>query len=81
MYDPFLEEYPLCYGYWKRYADAEAKYGSADVAETVYERAVTAVPYSVDIWAHYASFKQGRLGAATEAVRRCVPPPKLNFRL
>lgn len=52
-YDAFLAEFPLCYGYWKKYADHEAKLGSPEKIVEVYERAVKAVTYSVDIWMHF----------------------------
>lgn len=57
MYDPFLGEFPLCYGYWKKYADHEGSLNTVDKVEEVYERAVSAVTYSVDIWVHYSQFK------------------------
>lgn len=69
VYDAFLAEYPLCYGYWKKYADAEAKYVSLEEASTVYDRGVAAVPYSVDLWGHYAMHKQ-KAGAAVEEIER-----------
>ncbi|KAK4785958.1 hypothetical protein SAY86_002647 [Trapa natans] len=55
VYDAFLAEFPLCYGYWKKYAEHEAP-GSVEKAMEVYERAVQAVTYSVDIWLHYCRF-------------------------
>ncbi|KAM7521754.1 hypothetical protein LguiA_011656 [Lonicera macranthoides] len=56
VYDAFLAEFPLCYGYWKKYADHEARLGSIDKVVEVYERAVQGVTYSVDIWLHYCVF-------------------------
>ncbi|XP_074268432.1 pre-mRNA-processing factor 39-1-like isoform X2 [Silene latifolia] len=56
VYDAFLAEFPLCYGYWKKYADHEARFGAIDKVVEVYERAVLGVTYSVDIWLHYCSF-------------------------
>ncbi|XP_047319841.1 pre-mRNA-processing factor 39-2-like isoform X2 [Impatiens glandulifera] len=56
VYDAFLLEFPLCYGYWKKYADHEARFGSIDRVMEVYERAVLGVTYSVDIWLHYCTF-------------------------
>ncbi|XP_031375680.1 pre-mRNA-processing factor 39-like [Punica granatum] len=55
VYDAFLAEFPLCYGYWKKYAEHEAP-GSTEKAVEVYEHAVQAVTYSVDIWLHYCRF-------------------------
>ena len=76
VYDAFLAEYPLCYGYWKKYADAEAKYVSLEEASIVYDRGVAAVPYSVDLWGHYAMHKQ-KAGAPVEEVERSVSLQKL----
>ncbi|KAL8530185.1 hypothetical protein ACS0TY_007302 [Phlomoides rotata] len=56
VYDTFLAEFPLCYGYWKKYADHEARLSSMDKVAEVYERAVQGVTYSVDMWLHYCSF-------------------------
>jgi len=47
VYDAFLAEFPLCFGYSRKYADLEVRYGHADRALEVYERAVAAVAYSV----------------------------------
>ncbi|XP_022874562.1 pre-mRNA-processing factor 39-like isoform X2 [Olea europaea var. sylvestris] len=56
VYDAFLSEFPLCYGYWKKYADHEARLSSVDKVAEVYERAVQGVTYSVDMWLHYCVF-------------------------
>ena len=31
-YDAFLEHFPYCYGYWKKFADLELKRGSIEAA-------------------------------------------------
>ncbi|KAE9621885.1 putative tetratricopeptide-like helical domain-containing protein [Lupinus albus] len=69
VYDAFLEEFPLCYGYWKKYADHEARVGSVDKVVEVYERAVQGVTYSVDMWLHYCIFAISTYGDP-ETVRR-----------
>ncbi|THF99737.1 hypothetical protein TEA_001139 [Camellia sinensis var. sinensis] len=69
VYDAFLAEFPLCYGYWKKYADHEARVGSIDKVMEVYERAVQGVTYSVDIWLHYCVFAISSYGDP-ETVRR-----------
>ncbi|KAL4571949.1 hypothetical protein LXL04_018717 [Taraxacum kok-saghyz] len=56
VYDAFLAEFPLCYGYWKKYADHEARLGSIDKVVEVYEHGVQGVTYSVDMWLHYCVF-------------------------
>ncbi|KAM7268459.1 hypothetical protein ACFE04_010625 [Oxalis oulophora] len=68
-YDAFLVEFPLCYGYWKKYADHEARLGNMDKVVEVYERAVLGVTYSVDIWLHYCIFAISTYGDP-ETVRR-----------
>lgn len=70
-YDAFLAEYPLCYGYWKKYADAEARHQNSDMVGTVYERGVAATPYSAELWVHYAAFQKGLPDATHDDVRRC----------
>ncbi|XP_022954297.1 pre-mRNA-processing factor 39-like isoform X1 [Cucurbita moschata] len=69
VYDAFLVEFPLCYGYWKKYADHEARFGSTDKVVEVYERAVHGVTYSVDIWLHYCIFALSTYGDP-ETIRR-----------
>ncbi|KAL8160710.1 hypothetical protein V2J09_002247 [Rumex salicifolius] len=69
VYDAFLAEFPLCYGYWKKYADHEARVGAIDKVVEVYERACQGVTYSVDMWLHYCSFAIGTYGDP-DTVRR-----------
>ncbi|CAI0434610.1 unnamed protein product [Linum tenue] len=69
VYDAFLAEFPLCYGYWKKYADHEARLGDMDKVLEVYERAVVGVTYSVDIWLHYCTFAISTYGDP-ETIRR-----------
>jgi pre-mRNA-processing factor 39 len=56
VYDSFLAEFPLCFGYWKKYADHEARLDGTGKVVEVYERAVLAVTYSVEIWYNYCQF-------------------------
>ena len=69
VYDAFLAEFPLCYGYWKKYADHESRLSSIHKVMEVYERAVQGVTYSVDIWLHYSVFSISTCGDP-ETVRR-----------
>lgn len=59
VFDAFLEEYPLCYGYWKKYADASAKAGDSNGAIAVYEKGVQAIPFCIDLWGHFIAFAKG----------------------
>lgn len=56
MYDAFLVEFPLCYGYWMKYANHKARLCTVDKVVEVFERAVQAATYSVDVWLHYCCF-------------------------
>lgn len=69
-YDAFLAEYPLCYGYWKKYADAEYRYAGNESACEVYNRGVQSVPYSVDLWCHCVAFQQTNVKAHADEIRR-----------
>lgn len=70
VYEPFLASFPLCYGYWKKYADAEARNQNIATAMHIFERGTSATPYSMDLWCHYAAFKKLN-GGSPEDVRRC----------
>ncbi|KAI6779084.1 Pre-mRNA-processing factor-like protein [Emericellopsis cladophorae] len=56
-YDRLLAKFPLFFGYWKKYADAEFNIAGPESAEMVYERGVAAIISSVDLWTEYCSFK------------------------
>ncbi|KAF2197761.1 hypothetical protein GQ43DRAFT_190895 [Delitschia confertaspora ATCC 74209] len=58
VYDHFLAKFPLFFGYWKKYADAEFTIGGSEAAELVYERGVSCVQNSVDLWVNYCIFKE-----------------------
>ncbi|KAF2033751.1 TPR-like protein [Setomelanomma holmii] len=57
VYDCFLTKFPLFFGYWKKYADLEFAIGGTETAEMVYERGVSCISTSVDLWANYCTFK------------------------
>ncbi|XP_011625868.1 uncharacterized protein LOC18440935 isoform X1 [Amborella trichopoda] len=56
VYDSFLQAFPLCYGYWKKYADHKARMSTTDEVVAVYERAIRSITYSVGLWVCYCSF-------------------------
>ncbi|XP_010666696.1 pre-mRNA-processing factor 39-2 isoform X4 [Beta vulgaris subsp. vulgaris] len=56
VYDSFLSEFPLCHGYWKKYAEHTTHLCSVERVVRIFERAVEAVPYSVGVWVDYCSF-------------------------
>ncbi|KAF2072928.1 hypothetical protein CYY_005750 [Polysphondylium violaceum] len=55
VYNDFLSEFPLCFLYWKRFADHEYATDNHIGAIDIYERAIKAVSYSVDIWINYTT--------------------------
>ncbi|XP_007246436.3 pre-mRNA-processing factor 39 isoform X1 [Astyanax mexicanus] len=57
----FLARYPLCYGYWKKFADLERRAGHNSKAEEVCVRGLKAIPLSVDLWIHYINLLLGTL--------------------
>ncbi|KAJ3012126.1 UNVERIFIED_CONTAM: hypothetical protein HDU68_001358 [Siphonaria sp. JEL0065] len=73
VFDGFLAKFPLCFGYWKKYCDAELRIEGAAKADEVFifgglvifviyhkktfERAVAAIHNSIDLWIHYCQFK------------------------
>ncbi|CAH2046209.1 unnamed protein product [Thlaspi arvense] len=56
VYDAFLLEFPLCHGYWKKYAYHKIKLCTLEDAVEVFERAVQAATYSVSLWLDYCAF-------------------------
>ncbi|XP_069027878.1 pre-mRNA-processing factor 39 isoform X3 [Embiotoca jacksoni] len=59
--EAFLTRYPLCYGYWKKFADLERRAGYNDKAEEVCIQGLQAIPLSVDLWIHYINLLLGTL--------------------
>ncbi|MCJ8734250.1 hypothetical protein PDJAM_G00233300 [Pangasius djambal] len=57
----FLTRYPLCYGYWKKFADLERRAGHNHKAEEVCVQGLTVIPLSVDLWIHYINLLLGTL--------------------
>ncbi|RYR16744.1 hypothetical protein Ahy_B03g061652 isoform B [Arachis hypogaea] len=55
-YENFLSNFPLCFGYWRKYAAHMARLSTADKVLEVFEKAVLAATYSVGMWVDYCSF-------------------------
>jgi len=55
-YSTFLELYPLCYGYWKKYANFEKRNNNINEFEKVLENSLSAIPISVDLWIYYMTY-------------------------
>lgn len=56
VYDSFLSEFPLCYGYWRKYANHLKRLSTVDKVVEIFERAVDSATYSVNVWDDYCSF-------------------------
>ncbi|KAG4095305.1 TPR-like protein [Neocallimastix lanati (nom. inval.)] len=57
VYENFLFKFPLCFGYWKKYSDIEMIIGGPEKAEEVFEKGVSAIHNSIDLWIQYCDFK------------------------
>ncbi|KAJ0401161.1 hypothetical protein P43SY_004368 [Pythium insidiosum] len=70
-YERFLVEFPLCFGYWNKYAQYELNLGKAADADTpprvdpadavataraIFERGVRAARHSIHMWQKYCEF-------------------------
>lgn len=55
-FESFLAEFPLCYGYWKKYCDAQTKTGGYDEGIKILHRGITAIPNSIDLWSFFCTF-------------------------
>ncbi|KAI9090990.1 putative mRNA splicing protein [Phlyctochytrium arcticum] len=69
VYDHFLNKFPLCFGYWKKYADWEFSLEGADKAQEIFERGVVSIHNSVDLWTQYCSFKVQHFGMDESGIR------------
>ncbi|RKO86442.1 hypothetical protein BDK51DRAFT_22999, partial [Blyttiomyces helicus] len=69
VYDHFLGKFPLCFGYWKKYADWEQVLVGTAGAEAIYQRGVDAIHNSVDLWTQYCSFKMENSPDDLDAVK------------
>lgn len=68
-YDKFLEEYPLCYVYWKNYAERiEELTKDFEEARKIYERSTGPLRYSEANWYNYVSFCGDRALKALESL-------------
>ncbi|XP_043700368.1 uncharacterized protein LOC122651102, partial [Telopea speciosissima] len=56
VYESFLSQFPLCYGYWKKYANHKARLSTFDKVVEIYEQAVQSATYCVGLWVDYCSF-------------------------
>ncbi|TKY60102.1 Pre-mRNA-processing factor 39 [Spatholobus suberectus] len=56
VYNDFLSKFPLCHGYWRKYAAHMTYLCTTDKVVEVFEKAVLAATYSVGMWADYCSF-------------------------
>ncbi|KAL5053685.1 hypothetical protein RYX36_034367 [Vicia faba] len=69
VYDQFLSEFPLCHGYWKKYAAHMSRLCTMDKVVQVFEQAVSAATYSVGLWVDYCSFGMSAFEDASDIQR------------
>ncbi|XP_050231299.1 pre-mRNA-processing factor 39-2 isoform X2 [Mercurialis annua] len=56
VYDSFLSEFPLCYGYWRKYVNHIIRLCNGGKVVEVFERAVASATCYVDLWVDYCCF-------------------------
>ncbi|KEH20704.1 Pre-mRNA-processing factor 39, putative [Medicago truncatula] len=69
VYKHFLSEFPLCHGYWRKYAAHMTQLSTMDKVVEVFEQAVSAATYSVGMWVDYCSFGMSSFEDASD-IRR-----------
>ena len=57
-FSKFLQRYPYCYGYWKKFSDFEKRNGSPAKTMEVFDQGLAAIPLSADLWIHLALYKK-----------------------
>jgi len=55
-YSKFLELYPLCFGYWKKYANFEKRNNNIYEFEKVLENGLSVIPSIVHLWIYYMTY-------------------------
>ncbi|WJX47347.1 hypothetical protein P8452_34048 [Trifolium repens] len=69
VYNHFLSEFPLCHGYWRKYAAHMIRLCTMEKVVEVFEQAVSAATYSVGMWVDYCSFGMSSFEDASD-IRR-----------
>ncbi|KAJ5073964.1 pre-mRNA-processing factor 39 [Anaeramoeba ignava] len=75
-FDFFLQLFPLTFGYWNKYAELDPENN-----HDIYERAIKAVPYSVEIWGFYCTFATENLPiqSTRKIFERAIETVGINF--
>lgn len=68
-FDKFLDLYPLCHGYWKKYANIERRNNNLDEFEKVIKNGLIAIPISVDLWIYYMTYLRTERSDEVEHIR------------
>jgi pre-mRNA-processing factor 39 len=68
-YDAFLAEYPLCYGYWKKYADAYSRH--TDYATATQARAAVGVATAFIFMVPQSNERNAARGLARDRPQTC----------
>jgi pre-mRNA-processing factor 39 len=50
-----LVEYPLCYGYWRKWANKEVEAGNVHAALQIMQDSVTRAPFVHELWTQYCT--------------------------
>lgn len=58
VYCKFLQLYPYCYCYWRKFADFEKRNNNIIQCEEVMKRGLNTIPLSIDLWVYYTTYLQ-----------------------
>ncbi|KAF9438675.1 hypothetical protein BGZ76_006048 [Entomortierella beljakovae] len=72
IYNAFLSQFPLCFGYWKKYSDLELLATGTEGAIEIFERGVKSIVNSVDLWVQYCSFVMEQKPGDRDAIERLL---------
>jgi len=57
VYRQFLQEFPQCFGYWRKLADYYIAHTTTEEAEAVFKEAFECLPVNVELWVRYCEWK------------------------
>ncbi|KAK0414237.1 hypothetical protein QR680_007222 [Steinernema hermaphroditum] len=66
----FFENYPFCYGYWRKYAEMERRNENYSRAQEVYEKGVEIIGISSDLWIAYAAFLRQHYNESSDDINK-----------
>lgn len=56
VFSQLLQEYPLCFGYWRKWKNKEVEHGDVAQAFQVLSNAIQSAPFVHELWTEYCKF-------------------------